>query len=347
MRDDGGDGTGGSALGSVGGDQHLHEHVVDVLAGDGLDQEDIGAADSLLITSVDLAIGKLLKSEAGKLDPQDVSDFLRERTVGRTGIHAHGLVDRPPFGGIVSWHLPLLLSTYLTLVVELVARVVARAPALYDALLGALESKRAIRDILGNGSAGACYGVGSDINGSHHHSIGTDEGSVANGGRIFMFAIVIACDRAGAHVHALAHGGVTDIGEVRNLGAAADGGLLDLHVRAGLRAVEHVSARAQIGARAAVDVVLEDGLDGDGLVDHAAVAHLGIGKAAIGAKLAVFAHMGAADQMRLRPHDSIATNGGVGADPCLRGIEECDALGHPTGIDAVACDGGEFGELGA
>ena len=69
VRDDGGDGTGGSTLGGVGGHQHLHEHVVDVLASDGLDQEDIGAADSLLVTSVDLAIGKLLKSEAGKLDP--------------------------------------------------------------------------------------------------------------------------------------------------------------------------------------------------------------------------------------------------------------------------------------
>ena len=54
-----------------------------------------------------------------------------------------------------------------------------------------------------------------------------------------------------------------------------------------------------------------------------------------------------ADQVRLRPHDGVAANGGVGADPGLRGIDEGDALGHPVLVDAVTCDGGELGELDA
>lgn len=57
--------------------------------------------------------------------------------------------------------------------------------------------------------------------------------------------------------------------------------------------------------------------------------------------------MGVADQVRLRPYDGVAADGSVRPDPCLRGVEERDTLGHPMGIDAVAGNGGELGELGA
>ena len=134
---------------------------------------------------------------------------------------------------------------------------------------------------------------------------------------------------------------------MRNLGALADRGLLDLHVRAGLGAVEHVGARAQVGARAAVDAVLDDGLDGDGLIDGAAAADGGVGEAAVGAELALLAHGDVADQMRLRPHDGVAADGSVGADPGLRGVDEGNALGHPMLVDAVARDGGKLCELDA
>ena len=58
--DNGGDGAGGCALGSVGGDEQLHEHVVDVAAGHGLNQEDVGAADGLVVAGVNLTVGELL-----------------------------------------------------------------------------------------------------------------------------------------------------------------------------------------------------------------------------------------------------------------------------------------------
>ena len=108
-----------------------------------------------------------------------------------------------------------------------------------------------------------------------------------------------------------------------------------------------MGARAQVGARAAVDAVLDDGLDGDGLIDGAAAADGGVGETAVGAELALLAHGDVADQVRLRPHDGIAADGGVGADPGLRGVDERDALGHPVLVDAVACDGGELRELDA
>ena len=118
-------------------------------------------------------------------------------------------------------------------------------------------------------------------------------------------------------------------------------------MRAGLGAVEHVGARAQVGARAAVDAVLDDGLDGDGLIDDAAAADGGVGETAVGAELALLAHGDVADQVRLRPHDGVAADGGVGADPGLRGVDEGNALGHPVLVDAVARDGGELRELDA
>ena len=108
-----------------------------------------------------------------------------------------------------------------------------------------------------------------------------------------------------------------------------------------------MGTRAQVGARAAVDAVLDDGLDGDGLIDDAAAADGGVGETAVGAELALLAHGDVADQMRLRPHDGVAADGGVGADPGLRGVDEGNALGHPVLVDAVARDGGELRELDA
>ena len=51
--------------------------------------------------------------------------------------------------------------------------------------------------------------------------------------------------------------------------------------------------------------------------------------------------------MRLRPHDGVSADDGIGADPGLRGIDERDALGHPVLVDAVARNGGELRELDA
>ena len=164
---------------------------------------------------------------------------------------------------------------------------------------------------------------------------------------MLVHAVIVAGDGARAHVDAGAHGGIADVGQVRHLGALADRGLLDLHVRSGLGAVEHVGARAQVGARAAVDAVLDDGLDGDGLIDGAAAADGGVGEAAVGAELALLAHGDVADQVRLRPHDGVAADNGIGADPGLRGVDEGNALGHPVLVDAVARDSGELRELNA
>ncbi len=164
---------------------------------------------------------------------------------------------------------------------------------------------------------------------------------------MLVHAIIVAGNRACADVDAAAHGGVADVGEVRDLGALTNRGLLDLYVGAGLGTVEHVGAGAQVGARATIHAVLERDVDGDGLVDDAAVAGDRVGEAGVGAELAAFAHVRVADEVGLRPNDSVAADGGVGADPGLSRVDEGDAFGHPVLVDAVASDAGELGELRA
>ena len=70
----------------VGNDERLHDEVVHVLAGDGLDEEDLVAADGLLKASVNLAVGELLDLEALKLEVEDVCDVLGELGVACTGV---------------------------------------------------------------------------------------------------------------------------------------------------------------------------------------------------------------------------------------------------------------------
>ena len=108
---------------------------------------------------------------------------------------------------------------------------------------------------------------------------------------------------------------------MRHLGALADRGLLDLHVRAGLGSVEHV------GARAFYPCVLYS-LFG-GVADwHSSPTVTWPIRCVCG-------------------HDGVAADNGIGADPGLRGVDEGNALGHPVLVDAVACNGGKLCELDA
>ena len=74
------------AGGGVSHDEGLHDEVVHVLAGDGLDEEDLVAADGLLKAGINLAVGELLDLEALKLEVEDVCDVLGELGVAGTGV---------------------------------------------------------------------------------------------------------------------------------------------------------------------------------------------------------------------------------------------------------------------
>lgn len=71
MRDDRRDRTRRSTLGRISHDEQFHERVIDRLARDRLNQEDIRTTDTIVVARVDLAIGELLK--------MDISQFNAER----------------------------------------------------------------------------------------------------------------------------------------------------------------------------------------------------------------------------------------------------------------------------
>lgn len=73
------------------------------------------------------------------------------------------------------------------------------------------------------------------------------EAVVTDLGAVLVIAVVVDNDRAAAEVDALTDGRVTDIGQVRNLGAVADGGLLQLYKVADAAAVTDHALRADIG----------------------------------------------------------------------------------------------------
>ena len=103
VRDAGGDGAGGCALRRIGRDEQLHEGVVHI-ARDGLDEENVRAAHRLIEARIDLAVRELLKSKAGKLDPQDLCDLLCERAVRRSRVEAKRLHHLHGLFRVVFWH---------------------------------------------------------------------------------------------------------------------------------------------------------------------------------------------------------------------------------------------------
>ena len=134
---------------------------------------------------------------------------------------------------------------------------------------------------------------------------------------------------------------------MRHLAAAADGGFLDLHVRAGLRALAQVRARAQVGARAGGCGVVDPRLDGHRLLDDAAAADLRVGQARVRADDAVLADLGGAHEHDLGKQLDVLGNLHVGADPHLVGVDHGDAGCHVGMVDAALHDLGDLGQLDA
>ena len=91
VRDDGGNGAGARALGRINHDEHFHERIIDVLASDRLNDEDIGAAHRIEVTSVDLAIGKLLELHVAKRGTQLGCNLIGQTRVYRTRKDGHAL----------------------------------------------------------------------------------------------------------------------------------------------------------------------------------------------------------------------------------------------------------------
>ena len=124
------------------------------------------------------------------------------------------------------------------------------------------------RYILCDAGAGGDIGAVAESERSDERGVGADEDVIADGGGVFVYAIVVAGDGAGADVRARADDGVAEVGEVVGLGTAAHANLL------GLDEVADVSLRSDVTAGAQVRVSAEEStVADDGLVEDAAVPY--------------------------------------------------------------------------
>ena len=78
-------------------------------------------------------------------------------------------------------------------------------------LLDAAKCQLSCRRIPGYGRSGGHGSIFTDCHRRHQLTIGTDKGSVADYGFIFIDAIVVAGNRAGANIHVAADLAIADI----------------------------------------------------------------------------------------------------------------------------------------
>lgn len=87
------------------------------------------------------------------------------------------------------------------------------------------DGQGVFRNLLGNGAAGTDVGVGLYGYRSNQIGVAADKGIVADDGAMLFLAVVVDSDAATAHINTAADITVTDIRQMRQLGACADVGV--------------------------------------------------------------------------------------------------------------------------
>ena len=129
------------------------------------------------------------------------------------------------------------------------ARISGGAPRLVD-LLAAGDRQRIGRDIPGDDAAGRDDRAVADRDRRHERRVRADKRAFADYRPVFVNAVIIAGDRAGADIGPRADLAVADIGEVIGLGPGAEPGRLDLDEIADMDVLLEDRSRAQPGKRA-------------------------------------------------------------------------------------------------
>ena len=148
-------------------------------------------------------------------------------------------------------------------------------------MAGAGEGEFAFGAVAGERAAGAGGGAVADSERGNQHIAGANAHFVADNGLVFVHAVVVASDGAGADVAAAADLRVAEVGEVVGFAAAADGAVFHFHEVADVHFVGQIGIGAQAGegadAGAAADAAVfevREGLDNrviadDGVFNHA------------------------------------------------------------------------------
>ena len=90
-------------------------------------------------------------------------------------------------------------------------------PAGFGDLAGAAKGEGVWRDVVGDGASGGDVGAFADYYGGDEGGVGADEAAIADGGEIFMNAIVVAGDDSGADVDSCTNDRVSEVRQVIGL----------------------------------------------------------------------------------------------------------------------------------
>src|SRR5438093_11364370 len=146
---------------------------------------------------------------------------------------------------------------------------------------------------------------------------------------MLAIAVVIAGDRAGADVHALADPGIAEVAEMIRLGALTQLGFFHLDEIADLgRATDH-RPRSQVGERPYRRVVFETSLPNHATVlDHHSMTEDAVGNPGMGTDLAILADCRASFERDMRGEDGVLPDFHVCVDGPGRRIPQGHTVLH-------------------
>ena len=227
------------------------------------------------------------------------------------------------------------------------ARPLALHPVLDVALRTGGNRQRAGRDVLAQHGARAGVGAVADGHRRDEHGVRAGAHVRADGGALLGRAVVVDEHAGRADVAVLADVGVADVGQVRHLGAGADGGVLGLDERAELAVGAQHGAGPQVRERAYGGAVADRRRRAVGADHRGAVADGDVGQGGVRADGAATADLGAAEQLGSGVDDGVAADRHVDVDPGGGRIDDGDA-GHLVGGDDPAVElGAQLGQLDA
>src|SRR5215467_475194 len=219
-------------------------------------------------------------------------------------------------------------------------------PAVLDDLATSCDREGFGRNVLGYGRPGGDIGVFADPHRGTELRVCPDECAVFHDSRVFLDAIVIACDDAGADVDVLADRRIAQISKVLGFRTRPQRRFLDLNEVADLHLGAKSGPHAEVRIRTDRNIFTNDTID-----DHASFKH-GTTRRNFRVRYTaermdgdVFTDDSAAIDLDRRVNDAIRTDLNFRIDESAGGIYNRHALGHqrfafPPSHNAV--DGSEF-----
>src|SRR5579864_8389681 len=221
-------------------------------------------------------------------------------------------------------------------------------PALFRSLASAPKRKRILGHIFSDAGGRPDVGAFADLYRGNQRAVAADEDVVANFGLVLADAVVIARNRAGSHVHALADLGIAQIGKMVCLRPLPQFDLLGLHKIAHVRAFSNLAARTQVRVRTddrsgtdAGFVQNGAGTNQDPVADFRVLDH------AVRPNAAVASNPGAAQQLHERFNDCVGPHLDIRIDDATLRIEDARAGVHEFAAFRQADESVDVHHLGA